>query len=207
MASSSSTSEYPSPDQVVAAAQAVAFSLGSEQLYALVGGAACLMLGSSRLTTDVDFVVPKGRTKDARQLLRSQKGYFTVESRTNHTNYRSMPPVEIEILTPPALFKEPFDEITETIQVNGTRVLKPTLILNAKCRSILGRANKEKKDTDAHDIKFLLHWCVENVLYPTNSEVPNATKEFVDYFIATYERADLWYNAGYDISCGTWTRG
>ncbi|KAK4195449.1 hypothetical protein QBC40DRAFT_259016 [Triangularia verruculosa] len=199
---SSRQSEYPSPAQVVAAAKAVAYCLGSEQPHALVGGAACLVLGSSRVTVDVDLVVPKGKTKDARQLLRSQPDYFTVEGRTNHTSYRSTPPVEIEILTPPALFKEPFDEATETIQVNGTRVLKPTLILNAKCRSILGRANEEKKNTDAEDIKFLLNWCLRNASYPTNSEVPNTTKEFVDNFIAYYEGAELWHKAGYDMSRG-----
>jgi hypothetical protein len=202
--SSSSATTYPSPDQVIAAVEAVAYSLGSKQHYAIVGGAACLVLGSNRLTADVDFVVPKGKTKDARQLLKSQTGYFAVESRTNHTTYRSSPPVEIEILAPPALFKEPFDEITETVEVNGTRVLKPTLILNAKCRSILGRATEDKKNTDAEDIVFLLQWCAENAVYPTSFEVPNATKEFVDYFIATYQGAEFWFNAGYDISRGVY---
>ncbi|KAH6624538.1 hypothetical protein B0J18DRAFT_479044 [Chaetomium sp. MPI-SDFR-AT-0129] len=185
MASSSSVQGQPSPGQVVEAAIAVARSLGDEFPYAIVGGAACLVLGSHRLTTDESFIV---------------------ESRTNHTHYRSTPPVGTDILTPPALFKGQFDESTETIRVNGTRVLKPTLILNAKCYSILGRATAEKKDRDADDISFLPEWCIGKAVYPTNSEVPNATKEFVDQYIAKYGRADVWNNAGYDISGGTWTR-
>ncbi|KAK3305115.1 uncharacterized protein B0T15DRAFT_188878 [Chaetomium strumarium] len=89
MDSSTATSPYPPPGQVTAAARAVALSLGEELHYAIVGGAACLMLGSARLTADVDFVVPKGRTKNARRLLRNQPDRFTVESRANHTYYRT----------------------------------------------------------------------------------------------------------------------
>lgn len=203
MTSNFSAAEGPSHDQVIAATQAVAYSLGSEQQYAIVGGAACLVLGSSRVTADVDLVVPKGKTRDARQLLKKQQGYFSIESRTNHTAYRSMPPVEVEILAPPALFQEHFDDATETIEVNGTRILKPALILNAKCRSILGRATQGKRNTDAEDIQFLLSWCAQNAVYPTSVEVPNASKEFVDYFIANYQGSELWYNAGYDVSRGT----
>ncbi|KAM4065271.1 hypothetical protein HRG_004402 [Hirsutella rhossiliensis] len=83
--------------------------------------------------------------------------------------------------------------------VNGIRVLKPTLILNAKCASLLGRASEIKKSSDAIDIGFLLNWCADERIYPTASEVPNATKQFADYFIATYGDADSWAKAGYDV--------
>ncbi|KAH6842237.1 hypothetical protein B0I37DRAFT_447740 [Chaetomium sp. MPI-CAGE-AT-0009] len=143
---------YPSVGHIIAAAKAVAQALNNGNVkYAIVGGAACLLLGSDRATSDVDFV-------------------------------RSA--IEIQIISPPALFKEPFDESTETIEIlDGIHVLKPTLILNAKCRSILDRAGEDKKMSDGQDIKFLLHWCADNGLDP-RPEVPNATNEFVNAFVA-----------------------
>ncbi|KAK3291468.1 uncharacterized protein B0H64DRAFT_246302 [Chaetomium fimeti] len=189
---------YPSVDHIIAAAKAVAHALKDGSVkYAIVGGAACLLLGSDRATSDVDFVVPKGSIRDARLLLKAQSDHFSVEARTNHTVYLSDPTIEIQIISPPALFKEPFDESTETIEIlGGIHVLKPTLILNAKCRSILGRAGEDKKMSDSQDIKFLLHWCAENGLDP-RTEAPNATTEFVDAFIAMYGGAELWRRVGY----------
>jgi hypothetical protein len=191
---------YPSTYHVIAAAKAVARALQDGGVkYAIVGGAACLLLGSNRVTTDVDFVVPKGRIKDARLLLKAQADHFAVESRTNHTVYLSNPPIEIQIIAPPALFKEPFDEDTETVEIlDGVQVLKPALILNAKCRSILGRAGDDKKMSDAQDIRFLLNWCAENDM-ATKADVLNATGEFVEAFVSMYGGEDLWRNLGYDV--------
>jgi hypothetical protein len=195
-ASAPATFTYPSTHHVTAAAQAVARALSDGEVkYAVVGGAACLLLGSNRATTDVDFVVPKGRIRDARFLLKARTELFVVEPRTKHTVYLSKPPIEIQIIAPPALFREPFDESTETVEVNGVQILKPTLILNAKCRSILGRAGEDKKTSDAQDIKFLLHWCAEHGMDST--EVPNATREFVDAFIAFHGGAELWRAMGH----------
>lgn len=61
----------------------------------------------------IDFVVRRGRTPTARQLLRASSD-FEVEARTNHTLYKAAKPVEIEILAPPALFQEIFDEKTKS---------------------------------------------------------------------------------------------
>ncbi|QSS66782.1 hypothetical protein I7I51_02993 [Histoplasma capsulatum] len=140
---------------------------------------------------DVDFVVPTPyRLWDRQRLLG-----------TLHTHYQG---VEIEILTPPALFTEPYDAETPTIEVQQVRVLKPALILNAKCRSILGRANEDKRGTDAEDIVILLQWFVNNPYHPkpTATEVPNATKQFRDWFTATYclsaEDQALWAQAGFE---------
>ncbi|KAK3903802.1 hypothetical protein C8A05DRAFT_32462 [Staphylotrichum tortipilum] len=141
---------------------------------------------------NVDVVVPKGKTRDARQLLRGQRSDFVVENRTNHAIFRCTPPVNIEIITPPAMFREPFNESTETVEVNGVQVPKPTLNLNAKSGSIFGRATTGKKDADAEDLRFLLKWCVDNGMDLTNSEVPNATKELIDAFIARCQGAELW---------------
>lgn len=95
----------PSPNaQVCEAAKAVGSTLNGLK-YAFVGGAACAMLGSTRVTTDVDLVVPKGGTKAARTLLGENSQQFKVDKRTLHTEYRTTPAIMIEILTPPTLFK------------------------------------------------------------------------------------------------------
>jgi hypothetical protein len=100
-------------DAVREAAQAVGRVLG-DQAYAIVGGAGCALLGSPRTTTDVDIVVPKGQTMEIRKLFKGQEG-FVVEKRTLHTYFSSNPRVDIEILTPPMLFKEEFDASTPTV--------------------------------------------------------------------------------------------
>lgn len=195
------TSAKPTVEQVRSAAQKVGSVLGSTK-YAVVGGAACSMLGSSRVTEDVDFVVPRNGTVSVKNQLKAEAASFSVDPRTRHTYFQSTPPVEIEVLAPPALFKEAFDESTPTISVQGVEVLKPALILNAKCRSILGRANQSKKDTDAQDIMFLLGYLAKTNTKPSSQEVPNATKQFVDYFVGAYHCQELWEKAGYDLETG-----
>lgn len=203
MTSVSTATSYPSTHAVVAAAAAVAQALkDSDVKYAVVGGAACLLLGSHRVTADVDFVVPTGRMRDSRLLLKAQTALFAVDSRTNNTRYLGEPPVDIQMLAPPGLFREPFDVSTPTIEISGIQILKPTSILNSKCRAIVDRTGQGKKTTDAHDIKFLLHWCAENVVYPSALQVPNATKELVDAFVVTYGGKELWTQIGYDMVAG-----
>ena len=53
--------------------------------YAIIGGAACTLLGSTRTTVDVDVVVPTGKTSAARSLLQSQTELFDVDKKTRHT--------------------------------------------------------------------------------------------------------------------------
>lgn len=192
-----------SPVVIRAAAVAVTKALNQSQdlKYALVGGSACVVLGSDRATEDVDFVVIQGQTPDARQLLRGSSD-FTIQPRTNHTTF-TQDNVDIEILAPPVLFKETFDQTTEVITIDNMKVLKPALILNAKCRSILGRANLVKRGTDSGDIIFLLELCAQHAEYrPKAAEVPNATGEFVQMFSQVYGRLELWSRAGYDLQTG-----
>ncbi|KXG49890.1 uncharacterized protein PGRI_058580 [Penicillium griseofulvum] len=193
------------PEALREALTALGDALGDER-YALVGGSACTALGSERATQDIDFVVPKGQTPSVRKILRNSPA-FEVEARTYHTWYRAAEPVEIEILAPPALFQETFDETTEVITVGNLKVLKPALLLNAKCGSILGRASEAKKRTDAQDILFLLGYCAENPdQLPKASEVPNASKDFVEAFIQKYSGQGSWIAAGYDLQNGCFTR-
>ncbi|XTI85024.1 hypothetical protein V2W45_1466001 [Cenococcum geophilum] len=181
----------PAPDhpnsRIYAASSAVAVFL-DEEIYAIVGGAALAIL-----------VVRTGRTTYARNILREQKAYFEVEKRTLYTHYMSNPPIEIEILTPPMLFPCEFDESTTTMVVDGIRILHPVLILNSKCRAILGRATDDKKRTDAQDIQFLLSWLKTNAVQFSWNTVPNASREFVQWYVSVYNGREYWTNAGYEL--------
>lgn len=195
------SSELHAPEALHAALTALGNTLGDEK-YALVGGSACTALGSERATQDIDFVVLRGQSPAVRQLLRDSPD-FEVQAKTYHTWYRGAEPVGIEILAPPALFQEKFDETTEVITVGNLKVLKPALLLNAKCGSIINRASEAKKTTDAQDIIFLLGYCAENPDHlPKASEVPNATKDIVEAFIGKYGGEESWIGAGYDLQMG-----
>lgn len=204
--SSSEPKQMPGNTNVGQASKILAGCLGNRQ-YAIVGGGALALLGSDRETDGVDFVVPKGETPSIRALLKEQPEHFTVERRTNHTTYNSKPPVAIQILTPPALFKMAFDVSTPTIQIDNVKVLKPTLILCAKIDSILSRVSDGKIAADANDIKYLLRWCTteegrRHGCTITAKEVPNATRNFYLGFVSTYREPQLWTNAGFNLQTG-----
>ncbi|KAB8213567.1 hypothetical protein BDV33DRAFT_196832 [Aspergillus novoparasiticus] len=154
-------------------------------IYALVGGSECVVLGSTRATQDVDLVVLRGGTSNARQLLRASS-YFEVEPRTNHTTYKAERPVPIEILTSPLLFRESFDQSTEVVTVGSV---------------------KDKRKTYSVDISFLLKFCARTPEYlPRATEVPNATKELVQYLIQFYGGQEAWVRAGYIFQTGRFNR-
>ena len=168
----------------------------------LLLAAVCVVLGSTRATQDIDVVVLRGGTSKARQLLRASP-LFEVEARTNHTTYKAESPVQVEILAPPVMFREPFDQETEVVTVEGISVLKPALLLNAKCGSVFGRNTDERRRTDFHDIHFLLQFCAEHQEYlPKASEVPRATKQFVHDIIQLFGDEGAWVRAGYDLETG-----
>ncbi|KAE8325594.1 hypothetical protein BDV39DRAFT_194210 [Aspergillus sergii] len=197
-----SSSAIHLPEEIRAAAMAVGYALARCEKYALVGGSACVVLGSTRATQDVDLVVLRGGILNARQLLRAPS-YFEVEPRTNHTTYKAERPVPIEILTPPLLFREPFDQSTEVITVGSVKVMKPALLLNAKCGSITSRTTEDKRITNSLDISFLLKFCARTPEYlPRATKVSNATKELVQYLIQLYGGQEAWVRAGYDFQSG-----
>jgi hypothetical protein len=99
------------------------------------------------------------------------------------------------------LFKGQFSASTPCVLVNDVRILKPTLILDAKCGSILGRASMTKKQTDAFDIKFLLAYIARYGI-PVGLEVPNATGEFITLFVGLYGGRELFQKAGFTIPGG-----
>ncbi|KAI0330247.1 hypothetical protein GY45DRAFT_1323970 [Cubamyces sp. BRFM 1775] len=168
--------------------------------YAIVGGAACILLGSQRITEDVDFVVPTGRTAAARQLLRASPA-FRVDARTCHTWHRATG-LAIEIVT--MWFQSAFTERTPTVVVDGgVRVLHPVRILDAKCKSVLARSALYKKNTDAHDIVFLLQYCARNGVAIRAGDVEHAGAETIEYLIAQeMTPREAWNAAGYVDDAG-----
>ena len=179
-------------DLILEAVSAVGKAL-KDTHYAIIGGAACALLGSDRETRDVDLVVVRGGTAAARARLKSSPG-FRVEARTMHTYYGHVP---VEILAPPALFKGEFTPDTPTVEISGAKVLEPACLLNTKCGSIRERSSDSDKGKDAADIKFLLDWFIgeeRRISLGTKDreEVPNVTKEFIAEFVMHYGRQSLW---------------
>ncbi|KAL7285802.1 hypothetical protein ACG7TL_000911 [Trametes sanguinea] len=196
-----SSMEKKSASVIRVAAKSVAGALSDDFAYAIVGGAACILLGGQRVTEDIDFVVPKGSTPKARQLLKAS-GMFTIDPRTLHTKHTETD-VEIEILAPPKLFQGVFDESTPTVTVDDVRVLHPLLILNVKCKSLLWRPSEMKKFTDGQDIAFLLDYCVCNEIKVMPGDVPNATPELVEYTVLQgWVARETWNAAGYQDGSG-----
>lgn len=97
-----------------AACAAVAAALAGTR-YAVVGGAACVLLGAGRRTEDVDVVVLKGGVQAARKLL-SQAPSINVDPRTRHTTFTPAS-TDIELLSPPGMFRQAFTEETATLMV------------------------------------------------------------------------------------------
>ena len=78
------------------------------------------------------------------------------------------------------------------------KVLHPLLLLNAKCRSVLGRSTDAKKATDSQDISFLLQYLAAHKISIKQAEVPNASPEFVEHIIQTGAvPKQLWNAAGF----------
>ena len=112
----------PSAVIISQASDAVARCLRQSEIHwAVVGGACCVLLGSSRTTQDVDIVVSKPEyVRQAKNLLKTDHR-FTVEPRTRHTyfHHQGHDPIEIEVLCFPSTFQITFDSGTEVLDVNG----------------------------------------------------------------------------------------
>ncbi len=126
-------------------------------------------------------------------------GAFTVEPRTLHTKHTaSATGVDIEILSPPALFQGSFDAATPIVMVNGVRVLHPVRILDAKCRSLLSRSHDVKRASDAEDIAFLLHRCASDGIKIRAGDMVNAIPGVLESIIdQAWVPRQAWNAAGY----------
>jgi hypothetical protein len=196
------SSPLSNPEAVRAAAQEIG-KIFQNRTYAIVGAAACVVLGSTRMTNDIDIVVPKGETLEVRRLFRNQEG-FVVEKGTLHTYFQSNPRVQIKLLTPPLLYMEDFDASTPTVLIGSARVLMPALLLNTIFHFILEKEEEEMR-RDALDIRFLLRWCHEHGYPPRAAECPRVTRELVGLYIQIFGGGADWKNVGFDSE--TWWKG
>ncbi|KAF8228322.1 hypothetical protein L208DRAFT_1292185, partial [Tricholoma matsutake] len=132
--------------------------------YAVLGGAACSVLGSTWQMEDVDVVVPQNVTRHTQAALRASSK-FSVESRTNHTTYlfdhdttsggTQTEPIDIEVLTPPSLFQDEYTSDTPIFDIGGVRVLHSMRILTSKCDSVMQQSSPQKRQTDIIDHQIL----------------------------------------------------
>jgi hypothetical protein len=100
-------------DDVRAATKAIGSCFG-DKAYGVVGGAPCVLL-RWRLTM---WTLLSQKVKQLFLISSNFAGSLPtlmLKGKPLQTTYKSAPPVEIEILTPPLLFKEPFDASTPTI--------------------------------------------------------------------------------------------
>jgi hypothetical protein len=182
--------QLPTKAETIEVASALAETLPESLKYAIVGGAACTLLGSKRQTMDVDFVVPRNCTAQARSALKASPR-FQVQPRTNHTTYEfeasDVQPIDIEILAPPSLFQEEYNDQSPVVQVEGgVRVLHPAIILASKCKSVTGRSSLEKRASDAQDIAFLLKYLFEHEQYRTAVDLERVRAVAPHEWIAAY---------------------
>ena len=159
-----------------------------------------MLLGSMRLTEDVDLVVPKGTVAEYRKLFRTPeaegRGFRTGTEQPRHT-FHGPESVLIEFLSTAGMFKGRFDEDTPTVVVDGVRILHPLNLLDTKCESVFSRG-KHKKHTDAEDIRFLLGHCASNGLRITATNVPHASLEAIEYLVSEgWVPQEAWVKAGY----------
>lgn len=176
----SSSTQTPSPEQVREVCKALATCLGEEFEYAIVGGAACQLLGYPDATEDVEFVVPQGADVEARKRLAADKDHFTVDPPTQYIYYRLVSPeIRVRIISPPEIFMETFDATmaTHTLSVDdcSVKILYPTFILNAKCRHTPERESDDMTQTDLESIAFLLKWLAYNIVRPSTPDTSQGT--------------------------------
>ncbi|KAH9923747.1 uncharacterized protein BXZ73DRAFT_103796 [Epithele typhae] len=182
-------------------ARDVALALSDQQTYAVVGSAACILLGREASTSDFSIVVPRGGTLDARSLLKAAPP-FAVAPLTRHTAH-AQTGLAVDILAPPMMFPGAFNAETTVVELDfeerarGTvRVLHPLLLLNATCSMLPRRAAQEQMARDAEDVAFLLEWCVRRRVEVNPAWVPEVTPELAEYTVAQgWIEQELWLEA------------
>jgi hypothetical protein len=180
---SSSPQILPPLTSILSAAQALALVF-KNQPYAIIGSTSILLLGSTTVQDyNIDILIPRGQTSHFRSLLRKDSKNFTVAPRTLHTTYKSNPPVAIELLTPPFLWEEKYDQDTPVNWRDGVRVLDPIRILDGKCKSIWQWSDEGKRNVDADHILWLLEWTIREGRVVRREEVKNINVSFVMEFI------------------------
>ena len=173
------------------------------QPYALIGGAACSLLGSQRGTADLDILVPEGQ-KRATQLLLADAPTFGYDAQTRQTwfnapngNYHN-----IDVMAGSRVGTV-LDSQTPTMLINGARVLPPGVLLRMKCLSwseMDTKRDQTKKGHDAGDIRFLLEYMVENRITVDPQVMRGVNGDFFDGWLRRYpETQQDWLAVGMRI--------
>lgn len=158
--------------EIMETVQAVVSLLDGEH-YAFSGGAAMTILGTKRLTGDVDIYTPPGlKNRFKRLLLRDPRfrdgarvtfaAQRTASRLKGVTKWFSKPePATIDV--PLDFGEHPVDEIVQ-YAVNGINILHPVIQLDRKCEI-------NRSDNDQADIKFLAKWLVKHGFEVTRATV------------------------------------
>ncbi|KAL5494722.1 hypothetical protein ACEPAI_183 [Sanghuangporus weigelae] len=138
--------------------------------YVVLGGAACIALGSERATQDVDIVVKtEGQDIQSKiQALQASAGQcFTTSTDRFGVPLYKLNGVEVEIFDPSQWPLRPqygeFLKDQGRVFVGGCYVVSPPLLLREKLATIADRRGA-KFESDKIDIDFLLFYCKEHGL-------------------------------------------
>jgi len=197
---------YPTSEQTLDAAQALASALGNSFSYAIVGGTTFSLLGSGRQTEDIDFVVPQGTMSNAHSVLR-QSTDFQVQPRTNHTTYiftmSEIEPTDIEILTPPSLSKGEYTTQSHIVLSGKSMSCTPLTYLQANVTLLCSDPPRENECTsDCTDIAFLLDYIIKHEELQVEDALERlrkvVTKEWIVYYLQTFTpgMAEKWVKLG-----------
>jgi hypothetical protein len=188
----------PSAVIISPASDAIAHCLRQSKIHwAVVGGACCVLLGSTRETTDIDIVVSKPEyVRLVKDLLKADHR-FTVEPRTRQTYFHhpGHDPLQIEVLCFPSTFKIAFDSGTEVLNVNGVYLLTFAALLNSKCGCVPQRSSESKRQTDIQDIMFILLLAIDKGMRFDPNEVPNATEDLQNALMQYEEEIKQYFQA------------
>ncbi|KAL5519487.1 hypothetical protein ACEPAH_1170 [Sanghuangporus vaninii] len=136
--------------------------------YVVLGGAACIALGSYRATEDVDIVVnTEGQDIQSKiQALQASAGQrFTISTDRFGAPLYKLDGVEVEIFDPSQWPLRPqygeFLKEQGRVFVGGCYVVSPPLLLREKLATVAERRSA-KTQSDKIDIEFLLLYCKEH---------------------------------------------
>jgi hypothetical protein len=158
--------------------------------YAVIGGIALRLLGSTRPTSDIDLFVPSSGFRVAKKFVDSSDGHFGTYNSKGRTIiwYRGLDGQKYRVYIWEAgqIRHQYPTSAAGSVTINGARVLKPALLLDHKCKSWaeqVARGNQSRIKRDGGDIVFLLDYMGNKRLRTTNREVFHVTPEFFGDFL------------------------
>ncbi|KAL2105057.1 hypothetical protein VUR80DRAFT_9082 [Thermomyces stellatus] len=160
--------------------------------YAIVGGLALMLLGSTRPTKDIDIVVPDGKGAEVATLLAAE-GMFGTATTVNGKrrvwfDASSNRRYNVDVLEPHDIGQVFPQGVPETRNIQGYPVLDPKQLLNFKIASWTDRMGTQsvKKENHARDVLFLVDYLAKKKVVVDQGEVYHATDQFLMLFNATY---------------------